>query len=80
MKYSQVKALHFIIEHGPSLDYSQAEPLSHQERSFDVLIDDRKVRFVMREHHAIETEVCQAVVMYVGRAFAYGGARPGAGL
>ena len=65
MKYPRVKALHFIIEHGPSIDYSQAESFSHQERSFAVLINDRKVRFVMRKRHATETEARQAVATYI---------------
>ena len=65
MTYPRVKALHFVIEHGPSVHYSQAEPLSLQERSFDVVVNDRNVCFTMKAHCATESDARQAVAKHI---------------
>ena len=65
MTYPRVKALHFVIEHGPSVDYSQAEPLSLEEPSFDVVVNDRNVCFTMKAHCATESDARHAVARYI---------------
>ncbi len=65
MTYPRVKALHFVVEHGPSVDYSQAKPLSLEEPSFDVVINDRNVCFTMKAHCATESDARHAVARYI---------------
>ena len=65
MMFPCVKALHYMVEHDPSIDYSRAEPLFRQEPSFDVSVQDEKVCFTMREHHATEEEALDAVSAYI---------------
>ena len=60
-----VKALYYIVEHDPSIDYSRAEPLCRQEPSFDVSVEDEKVCFTMRQHHPTEAEAQDAVSAYI---------------
>ena len=60
-----VKALYYIVEHDPSIDYSRAEPLCRQEPSFDVSVEEEKVCFTMKQHHATEAEALDAVSAYI---------------
>ena len=61
----RVKALHFVVEHNRSIDYSGARPLSLEEPSFGVSVEDGKVRFAMRDHQATEEEALAAVNEYI---------------
>ena len=63
--FPRVKALHFVVEHNRSIDYSRAEPLTRQEPTFHVSVEDEKVRFTMRDHHASEEEALDAVSEYI---------------
>ena len=60
MLFPRVKNLHYIVEHAPSNDYSRAQPLSHQEPSFDVSVEDDKVCFKMKQDYATEKEARNA--------------------
>ena len=60
-----VKALHYIVEHDPSIDYSRAEALSRQEAFFDFSVQDGKVCFTMKQRHATEEDALDAVSAYI---------------
>ena len=61
MNDPHVVALVYRIEHGPDIDWSQAAPLDKEEDSFDVRVENRRVRFALKEHYASETEARCAV-------------------
>ena len=65
VKFPRVKALYFNIEHDSGIDYSNAAPLSLRESAFDVMVDDDKACFTMKEHHATEKEARDAVAPYI---------------
>ena len=65
MNHPRVKALQFVVEHDPSVDYSHAAPLSHREQSFDVRVENERVCFTMKTDHATEEEARDAVSAYI---------------
>lgn len=62
-----VVALVYHIEHGPSVDYSEARPLCHDEPGFRVTVNDNKARFEFKDHHATKQEAMQAISGYIRR-------------
>ena len=65
MSDPHVVALFYNIEHGPSVDYQEADPLDHEEKDFSIHIEDGKVRFAMKAHYAREEEAQEAVREYI---------------
>ena len=62
MNDPHVVALHYRIEHGPDIiDWSRASPLDKEEDSFRVQVENRRVRFELKEHYASAKEARSAV-------------------
>ena len=49
MNDPRVVALHYRIEHESSVDYSNAEPVDHEEEGFRIRIEERRVCFEMKD-------------------------------
>ena len=49
MNDPRVVALHYCIEHESSVDYSNAEPVDHEEEGFRIRIEERLVCFEMKD-------------------------------
>ena len=60
-----VVALIYRIEHGASVDYSEAKPLRREEPGFRVEIKDGKARFEFKGHYATEQAARQAIEGYI---------------
>ena len=60
-----VVALFYRIEHGPSVDYSKAEPTDHEETGFSVKIENKQVCFEFKEHHPTEDAARKAIEDYI---------------
>ena len=65
MNDPHVAALVYKIEHGPSVDYSEAEPLDREETDFHVQIANEEVRFEFKEHYATEDAARKAIEEYI---------------
>ena len=55
----------YKIEHGPSVDYSEAKPLDREETNFRVQITNEEVRFEFKEHYATEDAARKAIEDYI---------------
>ncbi|MCY4243099.1 MAG: hypothetical protein OXD36_15325 [Rhodobacter sp.] len=60
-----VVALNYRIEHCSSVGYDNAAPLDHSEEAFDIHVEGKKVRFVMKRHYATEAKAVGAVKDYI---------------
>lgn len=67
MNDPHVVALLYTIEHGPSVDYREAEPQDYEEKHFSVRIEDEQVCFTMKAHYATEEKAREAVREYIER-------------
>lgn len=65
MNDPHVVALHYRIDHGDTIDYSEAEPLNREESGFRLNVEDRKVKFELKEHFATEEQAREAVAEYI---------------
>ena len=65
MNDPHVVALNYRIEHASWVDWSRAEPLHLHHNAFDIRVEDKRVRFAMREHFAAESEARGAVENYI---------------
>lgn len=65
MNDPHVVALNYVIRHNDSIDYSQAEPLCRDEPGFRLTVENKKVRFEFKEHHASEEQAKHAVEKYI---------------
>ena len=65
MNDPHVVALNYRVEHGPEFDYSKASALSESARDFDIRLEDTKVRFTMKTHHATVQDAVDAVEKYI---------------
>ena len=65
MNDPHVVALIYEIEHDSSVDYSEAEPVDHEEDPFRILIEDKSIRAEMKEHHATESAALEVVEPYL---------------
>ena len=67
MNDPHVVALFYNIQHGPSVDYREAEPRDYEAENFSVRVEDKKVCFTMKAHYATEEEAREAVREYISR-------------
>ena len=65
MNDPRVVALTYSIEHGSSVDYSNASPICHEEESFKIRVEDKQVRFKLKEHYATVKAAREAVEPYI---------------
>ncbi|WP_420461710.1 hypothetical protein [Candidatus Palauibacter sp.] len=65
MNDPHVVALLYGFRPESSVDYSNAEPLSHEEEAFDLSVADGVARFDLKEHYATEEEARQAVEPFI---------------
>ncbi len=65
MNDPHVVALHYRIDHGDAIDYSEAEPLDREESRFRLRVEDRKVKFELKEHFATEEQAREALTKYI---------------
>ena len=65
MNDPHVVALNYRIEHASWVDWSTAKPLVLHEGVFSVRVEDMRVRFLMKEHHATEDDARAAVEDYL---------------
>ena len=65
MNDPHVVALNYKVRHGPDFNYSSAKCLCTHTDDFDLRLEDGKVRFVMRGHHATEQEARDAIDDYI---------------
>ncbi len=65
MNDPHVVALLYRVEHGESVDYSEAEPLVREEPAFRLEVKDNKVRFELKDHYASEEDARNAVEDYI---------------
>ena len=60
-----VVALIYRIEHGESVDYSEAKPLRRKSLAFGSRSRTGKARFEFKGHHATEQAARQAIEGYI---------------
>ena len=65
MNDPHVVALLYSIEHDSSVDYSEAGRIEHEEEPFRVTIEDKVVRFELKDHYAREDAAREAVESYI---------------
>lgn len=65
MNDPHVVALIYDFLPEPSVDYSRAEPLRHEEAAFDLSVAEGIARFDMKEHFATEEEARRVVDRFV---------------
>ena len=65
MNDPHVVALTYSIEHGSSVDYSNASPIGHEEEGFKIRVEDKQVRFELKEHYATVKAAREAVEPYI---------------
>ena len=65
MNDPHVVALIYRIEHSSSVDYSNDPSFDHEERAFKVKVEDKQVRFELREHHASVEAALETVEPYI---------------
>ena len=65
MNDPHVVALHYRVNHGPTIDYSEAETLDREESGFRLSVEDRKVKFELKEHFATEEQAKEALTKYI---------------
>ena len=67
MNDPHVKAIHFYIQHDDSVDYSDVEPLVHDDALFCIRAEKRKVVLEPKCHYATEEEARSAAEEFVRR-------------
>ena len=65
MNDPHVVALTYSIEHGSSVDYSNASPIGHEEQGFKIRVGDKQVRFELKDHYATVKAAREAVEPYI---------------
>ena len=65
MNDPHVVALHYRIDHGDAIDYSEAEPLDREESRFRLRVEDQKVKLELKEHFATEKQAREALAKYI---------------
>ncbi len=60
-----VAALRYRIEHSRSTDYSEAEPIDHEEDDFSIRVEDGRVCFLMKERYATVDSAKEVVEPYI---------------
>ena len=67
MNDPHVKAIHFYIQHDDSVDYSDVEPLVHDDALFCIRAEKRNVVLEPKCHYATEEEARSAAEEFVRR-------------
>ena len=65
MNDPRVVALHYCIEHESSVDYSNAEPVDHEEEGFRIRIEERLVCFEMKDDQPTVDSALEVVNSYI---------------
>ena len=66
MNDPHVVALIYRVEHGNSVDYERAGPLSYDDDPrFHLTVEDNCARFEMKEHYADVGEACDAIEPFI---------------
>ena len=65
MNDPHVVALNYRIDHGNSIDYSNAVPMNHDEPGFWLTVDDNRARFRFKEHYATVEKAREALAEYI---------------
>ena len=65
MNDPHVVALFYEIDHHPSVNYSEAEPLNKETDRFHIRMEDKLVRVELKEHYASEDAALTAVKPYL---------------
>ena len=65
MNDPHIVALLYQVEHDQTVDYSEGQPLSHEEDLFRIRIEGGRVRFEMQDHFATEVDARKAVEPYI---------------
>ena len=65
MNDPHVVALIYRVEHGNSVDYREAEPLTREEPAFRVDVKDNQARFELKKHYATEEAARNAIEAYI---------------
>ena len=65
MNDPHVVALHYTVEHGNSVRYQNACPLSHETPEFHLTMENNNARFELKEHYGDENEARKAVESFV---------------
>lgn len=65
MNDPHVVALLYRVEHGKTVDYSEAEPLVCDELGFRLEVKDDRARFELKEHYATEEEARNAIDNFI---------------
>ena len=65
MNDPRVVALIYRIEHGDSIDYSQARPLVADEPRFHLSVEDMRARFAFKVHYATVEQARDAIADYI---------------
>ena len=56
MNAPHVVAVNYTVEHGSSVDYQRAAPLSHETPEFQLTLESNSARFELTKHYADEKE------------------------
>ena len=65
MNDPHVAALIYRIEHGDSIDYSQAKPLVVDGPQFRLSVEDMRARFELKAHYSTAEQARDAVADYI---------------
>ena len=65
MNDPRVVALHYRIEREDSVNYSNAEPVDHEEEGFRIRIEEGRACFVMKDDHPTVDSALEAVNSYI---------------
>ena len=65
MNDPHVAALIYRVEHGETVAYDEAAPLVREEQAFRLEVEDKRVRFVLKDHYATEAEARKVIEEYI---------------
>lgn len=65
MNDPHVVALNYRISHNETIDYSEAEPFDRDESGFRLMIENKAVRFELKDHYATEEQARKALDAYI---------------
>ena len=65
MNDPHVVELLYNIEHDQSVDYSDAQPIEHEDENFSIKVENKQVRFSMKAHYATEPAARDALAPYI---------------
>ena len=65
MNDPHVVALIYRVEHGDTVAYDEAAPLVREEQAFRLEVEDKRARFVLKDHYATEAEAREVIEEYI---------------